>query len=651
MNTESAGRTAAPVCHRDDPVPAELLSPPPSAAGAAPATGRESPARLALARQVIRNRYGGRRQTITAQAFRSAAAAADPVAAGAGSSAPPRAPATPTRTGTPSRPSAGGARVTGRVSRPERLTLPRPPFAVRMLDQMTYGATQAAIDEFDALGGSDLQRLQNWVDWQLDWEAIDDGAVEARLAAAGYGTLAKSLTRLWSEHVAVSDNYDLRMRPSREVQRATFVRAMYSRRQLFERMVEFWHDHFNVTCTDFVAGPVYVHYHRDVIRANALGNFRTMLEEVVKSTAMMYYLDNVSNTRAGPNENWARELLELHTLGAVHYLGFMDPFEVPPDPDDANYPAGYTDIDVYETAAAFTGWSVRNGHWQYPSENDGTFVYRQAWHDAGPKFVLGRLLNPEQPAMKDGRDILDRLASHPATARFVCSKLIRRFITDTPPASLVRSAAAVFRQHWQSPDQIARVMRHILTSDAMYNAWGQKQRRPFEAIVAALRAGGCDFTVSVDSARSGELMWKLGFTGHVPYEWPAPNGYPDVASAWSGANSYAMTWELLGWLTEARTDGDTGMLLPIVDISRSQVPTWTATALVDYWCRRLLGYLPVASRRNALIAFMAQNGDPQTYVITDTDSWAGSDLKRHYNHQRLRSMVALILMSPEFLTR
>lgn len=546
--------------------------------------------------------------------------------------------------------STGGRSMSAsRLSHPSLLTLPRPALPVRALGNMSYGATPESLAQFQALGDNDLQRLANWVDWQLDWNAIDDGALQARLDAGGYTTLDKSLAALWADHVAADPPWAVRMRPAWEVQRAAVVRATHSRRQLREMTVNFWHDHFNVTATDFVPGPVYVHYDRDVIRRHALGNFRAMLEAVATSPAMLYYLDNVSNTRAGPNENWARELMELHTLGTANYLGFTDPFEVPPDPDDASYPSGYTDIDVYETAAAFTGWTVANGHWQYPDDNDGRFVYRQAWHDAGPKFVLGKLLNPEQPAMKDGRDILDRLASHPAVARNICSKLIRRFIDDTPPPALVAGAAAVFRQHWQSADQIVHVLRYILNSDAMYRAWGLKSRRPFEAVAAAMRTTGSDWTLRIDHDRSNEFMWRLGFTGHEPYAWPAPNGYPDTGLAWAGANSFAMTWKMLNWLTDT-SDGNQA-LLPILSISRDEVPQWTATRLVDYWCRSLLGYLPAAQRRQTLIAFMAQNGDPANYLIADDDSWSGRDLKAHYNHQRLTSMVSLILMSPEFLSR
>jgi uncharacterized protein (DUF1800 family) len=567
-------------------------------------------------------------------------------------SPPPRLPetattASPGTAGT----TASGPRMAGpsmsHISQPELLTLQRPPFAVQALNHLTFGATAASIAEFNALGNNDTARLTAFVDQQLNASAINDSAVETRLTNAGYTTLGKSLTQLWTDHVASDPVYDIRMRPAWEVQRSSLVRAVHSKRQLLEVMVGHWHNHFNVTLSDFSAGPVYVHYHRDVIRANALGNFRTMLEAVAQSTAMMYYLDNASNTRSGPNENFARELLELHTFGAENYLGFMDPFQVPPCPEDPTYPIGYTDVDVYETASSFTGWSIKDGHWQYPTEDDGTFVYRQAWHDSGPKFVLGKFLNPEQPSMKDGRDILDRLASHPRVAKFICKKLIRRFVSDQPDQSLIDSAAAIFRANWQSPNQIALTLRHILLSNAFISSWGQKNRRPFELAAAALRAVSSDWTPRVGDAKSDEMLWRMGFTGNTPYEWPAPNGYPDVGLAWSGSNTYAMTWKLLNWISE--TSDNNVPMAPILALTRSNVSSWTANNLVDFWCRRVLGYIPVASRRQVLVSFMAQNG-AATDVIADTDTWAASNPKAHYNQQRLRTLVSLILMSPEFMS-
>ncbi len=535
---------------------------------------------------------------------------------------------------------------TSRMSQPVLITLAPPSLAIRALGNMSYGATAADIAAFNALGANDVARLTAYVDKQLDWTAIDDSAVESRLTTAGYTTLGKSLAQLWADHVVPNPVGDIRMRPAREIQRAALVRAVYSKRQLREVMVAFWHDHFNVMASEYSAGPVYVHYDRDVIRPNCFGNFRSMLETVAQSASMMYFLDNRSNTRSGPNENFARELMELHTFGAENYLGFMNPFEVPPCPEDRSYPIGYTDIDVYEAAAAFTGWTIKDGHWEFPNDNDGSFVYRSTWHDAGPKYPLGMFLNPEQPALKDGRDILDRLASHPRVAKFICKKIIRHFCADTPSQQLIDSAALVFRANWQHPDQIKRTLRHILLSDAAFNNWGQKSRRPFDAVAAAMRTLGGDWTPRLDDPKSNELMWRLGFTGHTPYDWPAPDGYPDTGVAWSGSNSYAMTWKLLNWLTE--TSQDNVPLMPVLAATRSGVTQWTSKNLVEFWCQRILGYLP--DRRQVLIDFMRQNG-AATDVIADTDAWSINDLKKHYNQQRLRSMVSLLLMSPEFLAR
>ncbi len=539
---------------------------------------------------------------------------------------------------------------TANNSQAQLLTLQRAPFAVRVLNHLTAGATAASIAEFNALGANDTVRLTAFVDQQLNPSSISDTALETRLSGAGYTTLNKSLTQLWADHRIVTTDSSA---PARETQRAALVRAVYSRRQLQEVMVDFWQNHFNVAITNSSAAPVYVHHNRDVIRANAFGNFRTMLEAVGQSTAMLYFLNNASNSRSGPNENYARELLELHTFGAENYLGFVNPFQVPPCPEDTTYPIGYTDLDVYDTAAAFTGWTVKDGRNGFPAENDGTFAYRQPMHDAGPKLVLGLYLNPEQPALKDGRDIYDRLASHPRVAKFICKKLIRRFVSDRPDQALIDSAAAIFRANWQHPDQLKLTLRHILLSNAFIHGWGQKNRRPFELMAAALRAGGSDWTIKgVSESRSNDFMSRLATTGHAPYDWAAPNGYPDVGVTWAGSNNMVTTWKMLSWLTETvDTDAALTPLLPIVAQSRANVASWTANNLVDYWCQRILGYLPIASRRQILVAFLAQNGDPATYVITDTDTSATTDLKRHYNLQRLRSMVSMILISPEFMSR
>ncbi len=548
--------------------------------------------------------------------------------------APPSAPRTP-RIPTPTPPS--------ELPRNWR-ELPTPPAWVRAYQRLTYGIVPGAQAAFNALGANDIARYEAMVDQQLAWESISDGAVEARLRSSGFTTLDKTLPQLWADHVVNGAEYGGRMRPAFEVQRATLVRATHSPRQLFERMVNFWNDHFNVSVTDYDAGPLFMHYNRNVMRGNALGNFRAMLEAMARSTSMMYYLDNRSNTRNGPNENFARELLELHTMGAENYLGFTLPSNVPPCPEDPAYPIGFTDIDVYETAAAFTGWTVNTG-----ASGNGNFLYRESSHDPGPKFLLGLILPPSQPALKDGRDVLDRVATHPRAAKFICRKLIRHFGTDTPSQALIDSAAVIFRANWQAPDQIRITLRHILKSAEVRDGWGRKRRRPAELYIAAMRTAGADFTVRPDNGRSNDIINRLGVAGHAPHDWAAPNGFPDIATAWSGANSFVMTWKLMTWLAEANDDGL--RLLQVVELSQAQVSSWTARNLVEFWCKRILGYLPGSNRVQVLVDFMAQNGSTESFVIANTNEWKAGDLKAHYNHDRLRNMVSMVLMSPELFQR
>ncbi|OUC07227.1 hypothetical protein RY27_16130, partial [Litorilinea aerophila] len=159
----------------------------------------------------------------------------------------------------------------------------------------------------------------------------------------GFTALDKSLAQLWADHVQGDQD---RYLPAWEVERATFIRAVYSKRQLVEVLADHWHNHFNVYGFDYWIAPVFVHYDRDVIRGHMLGNFRQMLEAVAQSPAMLFYLDNQSNSGGSPNENYARELFELHTMGAENYLGVRSP-EDPALVDGNGNRVGYIDADVY----------------------------------------------------------------------------------------------------------------------------------------------------------------------------------------------------------------------------------------------------------------------------------------------------------------
>lgn len=268
-----------------------------------------------------------------------------------------------------------------------------------------------------ALGATPEARLQAYVDQQLNPQAIVDSDCDARLAAAGFNTLGKTLEQLWADHVVNNDDWSYRMLPFTETEKTTFIRAVYSKRQLFEVLADFWHNHFNVYGWHYYVGPVFVHYDRDVIRANMLGNFRAMLEQAARSTAMLFYLDNYINQAGGFNENFARELLELHTLGAENYLGVMDPFQVPVGDD--GIAIGYVDNDVYEAARSFTGWRVDYSTWEPGVGQSGAFLYYPPWHDRANKFFMHQYIPADQADMKDGQDVLDIIAHHPGTARFI----------------------------------------------------------------------------------------------------------------------------------------------------------------------------------------------------------------------------------------
>ena len=556
---------------------------------------------------------------------------------------------------------------------PSALTFP--PAAARWLTRATHGYTQPEFAAFNALGATDDARWAAWVAQQLDPASIADGNCDARLASAGYTTLGKSLQQLWADHHSVTNNYFLRMLPANEVDCATIIRQTYSKRQLYEIMVGFWHDHFSVFGWDYDGGPVFPHYDRDVIRPNALGNFRTLLETVGKSTTMMYFLDLYASTNEGPNENYARELLELHTLGVENYAGILPP-------DDPSLPIGtsgdglpvrlnYVDNDVYEAARALTGWTIRNGHWEYPAEDDGTYVYRLDWHDTFNKFFLNRYFPQSQVDNgADGRKVFDILAAHPGTARFIARKLCRRFVGDNPGGALVDSVATVFQQNWQAPDQIAQVVGTILASDEFKTSWGTKMKRPAMSAISALRGLGADFTPVPDSnpdpgswTTTEEFMSRVQGTGNRLFYWPAPDGYPDTQQAWSGSSALGMTFRMLARIPEMHAvNGDNASPF-LADVHAQCIALFpdpaqrTANILIGHWCDRLYGYRPEPTR-TMVVDFLRQNAaaDAPLDIVTDNDNnhtgtWNINDLSRHDTIARLRTAIALLLCSPEFLRR
>lgn len=333
-----------------------------------------------------------------------------------------------------------------------------------------------------------------------------------------------------------------------ELQRAKLLRAVYSERQLFEMMVDFWENHFSIFANKDDDRYLLTGYDRETIRPFAMGRFRDLLGATAHSPAMLFYLDNwrssvprpyaatkdkPAGVDGGINENYARELMELHTLGVD---------------------GGYTQKDVQEIARCFTGWTI-----QKPNEQ-GLFLYRPGLHDDGEKIVLGHKILPGSgPA--DGERVLDILATHPATARFIATKLARRFISDDPPPSVIDRAAAVFLK---TDGSIRETLRAIVTSPEFFSntAYRAKMRSPFEYVAAAMRALGAE----TDGDRP--VLDAIGRMGQPVFGRITPDGYADRAGQWLSSGAMIARFNFANALATNRLKGtkiDATRLLSRVD--------------------------------------------------------------------------------------
>ncbi len=565
----------------------------------------------------------------------------------------------------------------------QALTLGGPPSAVAWLNRATFGCTQSDLATFNALGGSDSARWSAWLAQQLDPASINDTACDNRVASANFQALNLTPNQLWSVHHADTANYNHRMLPVAEVECLTIIRQTYSQRQLFETMVDFWHDHFSVFGWDYDGGPMFPAFDalfRDTSPGKGVfGNFKSLLIAVGQSASMMYMLDLYSSIAAGPNENYARELCELHTLGAGNYAGVVEPddygnYNLPTVQAADGHPirAQYVDDDVYDATSALTGWTISQSIWQTQGDpNPGSFEYVDSLHyNKVTTTFLSRFLgaNTHQDA---GFDIYNWLSVHPGVATFVATKMCRRLVGDNPSSSLVASIASVFLQNYLAPNQLQLTTQAILASSEFLTTWGLKMKRPGAAMVGALRALGADFTPVPDLDNSNPayqtntwtttdaVMYALQSAGHRLFYWPAPNGYPDVQVAWASTGALGMTLRLLAQLVETTRDRVVTGSPYIADIlgqTLSAIPVTanrTAANIAGLWCDRILGYRP-ANVYNAAVDFMRQTAQPTDSLdaALASDSWTGAaNLKMHYAQSRLRSMVALILCSPDFLTR
>lgn len=564
-----------------------------------------------------------------------------------------------------------------------------PTYAAYVLNRIGFGPRKGSpfsVEAFNALGATNDARLTAFVDQQLSPSLdtagdVTDPDVATRLAHADFVTLNKSFDQLWLDHEvngSPSGGTYVRDWPIREVERAVFVRAFHSRWGLFEQMSDFWHCHFSCYGFDRYAAPTWVSWDRDVIRKNALGNFRTMLQKSFEAPAMLYFLDNFINQAPSFNENYAREIIELHTLGAMNYLGpNLQQNQIPVIPagqPGAGWPTGYVDADVYELARSFTGWTFYRGG----TTNTGLPYLVTNQHDIGQKTVLGEFASANTPYASEHARFLDRLAYHPGTARHIATKLARRFLGENPPQAVIDNATDVFWQNRMAADQIKKTVRAILLHDAGPGSFrdignfGNKLKKPFEVVVSALRAVSVDFIVRRNDSESNSFMDRFARSGHRPFDWRPPNGFPDHSDYWMGSGQFVHAWRTIDWtLDENTSSGQGDPLAPLLTITTNEFSSspaqHTPNKLADFWLSRIFGWAPSATTgwqgtalHGQIRDFMCRNSDTVTYFSADigigngpagNTQGIGTHTSPNYWYARLRGMVNCIVFSPQFMVR
>jgi uncharacterized protein (DUF1800 family) len=398
--------------------------------------------------------------------------------------------------------------------------------ASHALERLAYGPRPGEADAIAAAG------VEAWIRRQMKPATIADGVADGKLRELP--TLAMSPAELHvhyprpknaakaAANATPTPTADATANPlqgtladhrpaeiDRELAVQKLVRAIESERQLQEVLVDFWFNHFNVFADKGADKWLVGAYERDAIRSHVFGKFRGLLGSVAHDPAMLFYLDNWlsvadgapgNGKNKGPggiNENYGRELLELHTLGVD---------------------GGYTQDDVRDAARAFTGWSIEKPN------DEARFVFRKKKHDDGAKTILGQAF-AAGGGERDGEAVLDLVANHPATARFIARKLCTKFIADDPPQALVDRVADVFTK---SGGDLSATYEAIFFSDEFWAdaADGSKTKTPLEVAASAVRAVGAQLTVETDLPRWVARM------GEPLYRAQPPTGYKETADAW-----------------------------------------------------------------------------------------------------------------------
>jgi uncharacterized protein (DUF1800 family) len=477
---------------------------------------------------------------------------------------------------------AGATLLPARSARAQRIARPRPRIFMapgtnaanpgkeavsRLVRRVTQGITDEDLQHAKQIGFS------RYLEEQLNYTRINDSAVD-QYVTTNFPTLAMDHTQLVGMDQRVVFDH---------LVRGNFYRAVYSKRQLYERMVEFWTDHFNILWDKVLY--LQTVDQREVVRKHALGKFPDMLRASAHSVAMLAYLDNTLSRVNRVNQNYAREICELHTLGVD---------------------GGYTQQDVEEATRILTGWTVRNR---------GEFYFDPTGHDFGAKTFMGRAFPAQPPsvgvaAIAEGEQLLTFLVTHPSTAKFIATKMTRWMLSYEPPAAVVDAVAA---EYTRTGGDIKAMLRKILTP-ANLMAAPAKFKRPNHLIVSSVRS------LKPTLNNQARLAFNYALYLGMPYfQWDDPDGYPDRVDFWAG--TILLRWNYANYLATNTNDAR-------VDITPFRTVN-TPDGIADAISKHLFGSEMPASLRQQLVTYLSAQA-----TISDA---------------RLRDALALAVSSSAFM--